>query len=200
MHLGVEGLFAKGMGDLPDSPQFKYLRPFALQAELGYAATIQGPSNSDTFANLQIEYSFQYLDRFVEPIGVCQTILHVVPLSSVQLFPGLYRFRRLTTSPDFRLTPGLAYLGDTFEVSVGSQVALNGAYEKGDRVAFLGLMEIFYDELFPALGWKPFNPEAKRRRSANVLKTVSVSSLTKIRDANDRAVTLNRQKGALSVA
>jgi hypothetical protein len=33
------------MGDLPDSPPFKYLRPFAVQAEVGYAGRVQGPAN-----------------------------------------------------------------------------------------------------------------------------------------------------------
>ena len=45
------------------------LRPLAIQAEVGYAGRIQGPANSDVFANLEVEYSFSYLDRFVEPIG-----------------------------------------------------------------------------------------------------------------------------------
>jgi hypothetical protein len=63
---------------------------------------------------------------------------------------------RLTTFPDFRLTPGLAYLGDCCEVSVGMQVALKGAAQRGDRVAVIGLIEVFYDEIFPALAWKPF--------------------------------------------
>jgi len=55
-----------------------------------------------------------------------------------------------------RLTPGLAYLGDYCELSVGTQVALNGAAPGGDRIAVLGLVEIFYDNIFPILGWKPF--------------------------------------------
>jgi hypothetical protein len=41
-HLGGEVLLGKGFGDLPDSPTLKYLRPFALQAEVGYTGRIQG--------------------------------------------------------------------------------------------------------------------------------------------------------------
>jgi len=42
-------------------------------------------------------------------------------------------------------------------VSVGAQVALNGAAQPGDRAAVIGLIEVFYDELFPTLvAWKPF--------------------------------------------
>jgi hypothetical protein len=62
----------------------------------------------------------------------------------------------LPTLPDFRITPVLAYLGDYCEVSVGPQVGLNGAAQPGDRVAVIGLIEVFYDEIFAALAWKPF--------------------------------------------
>jgi len=39
---------------------------------------------------------------------------------------------------------------------VGAQVALNRAAQPGDRVAVIGVIEVFYDELFPTLAWKPF--------------------------------------------
>jgi hypothetical protein len=44
-HLGGDLLLAKGLGDLPDSLSFRYLRPFAMQAETGYAGRIQGRAN-----------------------------------------------------------------------------------------------------------------------------------------------------------
>ena len=63
---------------------------------------------------------------------------------------------RLTTSPDFLLTPRVAYMGKYCEVSAGAQVALNGTAQSGDHVAVIGLVEVFYDDLFPALAWNPF--------------------------------------------
>jgi hypothetical protein len=42
-HLGGEALLGKGFGVLPNSSSVSYLRPFALQAEAGYAGRIQGP-------------------------------------------------------------------------------------------------------------------------------------------------------------
>jgi hypothetical protein len=82
-------------------------------------------------------------------------------------WPNLYLFLQfnyaqsfftsnLTTKPDFRLTPGLAYQNEYCQVSVGAQVALNHAAANGDRLAGLGLIEVFYDNIFPALGWQPF--------------------------------------------
>ncbi|HEY2663814.1 MAG TPA: hypothetical protein VGI47_05695 [Candidatus Binataceae bacterium] len=46
-------------------------------------------------------------------------------------------------------------MGDYREVSVGAQVTLNGAAQAGDRAAFIGLVEVFYDEIFPTLTWEP---------------------------------------------
>lgn len=154
-HLGGEVLVGKGMGDLPDSATFKSLRPFAIQAEVGYAGRVQGPANSDDFANLELEYSLQYLDDFVEHTGIREPLVDLVPYIQFN-YSQAFIASRLTTSPDFRLTPGIAYLGDTFEISLGPQIALNGAHASGDRVGLLGLVEIFYDEIFPRLGWNPF--------------------------------------------
>jgi hypothetical protein len=154
-HLGGELLLGKGFGDLPDRASLEYLRPFAMQAEVGYAGRIQGPANSDVFANLELEYSIEYLDHFVERLTVGRPMLQLVPYVQIN-YAQSFIASRLTTKPDFRLTPGIAYLGDFCEFSVGSQVALNGAAPNRDRVAVIGLVEIFYDNIFPALGWNPF--------------------------------------------
>jgi hypothetical protein len=154
-HLGGEMLLGKGLGDLPDSPSLKYLRPFAVQAEVRYTGRIQGPANSDVFGNFEVEYSLKYLNDFVERINLDRPLVELVPY--VQLnYAQSFIASRLTTSPDFRLTPGVAYLGNYCELSVGGQVTLNGAAASGDRIAVIGLVEVFYDNIFPVLGWEPF--------------------------------------------
>ncbi len=154
-HLGGELLLGKGLGDLPDSPSFKYLRPLALQTAVGYAGRIQGPANSDVFGNLELEYSLEYLDDFVERLNLGRPLVEFVPYVQFN-YAQSFIASRLTTKPDFRLTPGLAYLGNYCELSVGAQIALNGAAPSGDRVIVIGLIEVFYDNIFPALGWNPF--------------------------------------------
>jgi hypothetical protein len=129
--------------------------PFAIQAETGYAGRIQGPANSDVFGSLELEYSVQYLDKFVERLDLGRPLIDLVPYVQFNYAQSLIA-SRLTTKPDFRLTPGVAYLGEYCELSVGAQVALNGAAPSGDQVGVIGLVEIFYDNIFPALGWKPF--------------------------------------------
>ncbi len=154
-HLGGELLAGKGFGDLPENDWLKYLRPFALQAEAGYAGRIEGPANSDLLANLEVEYSLAYLNRFVEPIELAKPWVQLVPFVQFNYAQSLIS-SQLNTIPDFRLTPGVAYMGDYCELSVGVQIAVNGAAPKGDQFSALGLVEIFYDDIFPALGWNPF--------------------------------------------
>jgi hypothetical protein len=155
MHLGGEILLGKGLGDLPNVTSLKYLRSLAVQTEVGYAARVQGPANSDVFGNLELEYSLRYLDDFVERVDWGRPLIQLVPF--VQLnYAQSFLASRLTTKPDFRLTPGLAYQNGYCQVSVGAQVALNNAAATGDRIAAIGLVEIFYDDIFPTLRWKPF--------------------------------------------
>jgi hypothetical protein len=177
-HLGGELLLGKGLGDLPDSPSFKYLRPLALQTEVGYAGRIQGPANSDVFGNLELEYSLEYLDDFVERLHLARPLVEFVPYVQFN-YAQSFIASRLTTKPDFRLTPGLAYLGNYCELSVGGQIALNGAAPSGDRVTVIGLIEVFYDNIFPALAgtrsdagnWRPIN-QSMRETTPNSDETL----------------------------
>ena len=153
--LGGEILLGKGLGDIPNASPAKYLCPLALQAEVGCAARIQGPPNSDIFGNLELEYSLRYLNDFVERADLQRPLIELVPFVQFN-YAQSFLASRLTTKPDFRLTPGLAYQDDYCQVSVGAQVTLNHAAVSGDRLAAIGLVEIFYDNIFPALGWKPF--------------------------------------------
>jgi hypothetical protein len=50
----------------------------------------------------------------------------------------------------------LERINGTSPVSLGAQVTLNGAAQTRDRVSIIGLFEVFYNDVFPALGWEPF--------------------------------------------
>lgn len=155
-HLGGEALLGKGLGDLRDSRGAEYLSPLALQAEFGYAARVQGKANSDVFGNFELEYSLDYLERFVahrDPLGPASGFMPYVQFNYSQALIA----SRLTTKPDFRFTPGVAYLSEYCEISAGAQIALNGAAQSRDRIAAIGLVEIFYDNIFPPLGWNPLS-------------------------------------------
>jgi hypothetical protein len=95
------------------------------------------------------------LDDFVERMDIRRPLIEFVPFVQFN-YAQSFLASRLTTKPDFRLTPGLAYQNDYCQVSVGVQVALNSAAASGDRAAAVGLVEIYYDNIFPALSWHPF--------------------------------------------
>ncbi len=63
--------------------------------------------------------------------------------------------RRENTPPDLRVTPGLAYLFGPFQLSVGTQVALNQTASHNVQAAVLTLLVIDLDEIIPGAGWMP---------------------------------------------
>ncbi len=48
--------------------------------------------------------------------------------------------------------PGTAILTRKYQLALGVQLLLNGYATHEDRAAVIGLIDIFYDELFPVLG------------------------------------------------
>jgi len=149
--LGPTFLWEKALGDLPNSPVLKYLRPLGIQTDFGYVPALGGPTNHHMFADATIEYSLPYLSNSVQDIGLKW------PLRNMFLFNEINYDQLITgpsgqTFPALLATPGIAYVGYHFEVSIGTQFALNDAARPGTHAAVLGLLDIFYDSFFPKWG------------------------------------------------
>lgn len=149
--LGPTFLWEKGFGDLPNSPVLKYLRPFGIQTDFGYLPALGGPTNHHMFSDATIEYSLPYLSNSVQDIGLKW------PLRNMFIFNEINYDQLITgpshqTFPTLLATPGLAYVSYHFEVSIGTQFALNDASRSGNHAAVLGLLDIFYDSFFPKWG------------------------------------------------
>jgi hypothetical protein len=149
--LGPTFLWEKGFGDLPNAPVLKYLRPFGIQTDFGYVPAIGGPTHHHMFADATIEYSLPYLSNNVQDIGLKW------PLRNMFLFSEINYDQLITgpsgqTFPALLATPGIAYISYHFEVAVGTQFALNNAARPGTHAAVLGLIDIFYDSIFPKWG------------------------------------------------
>jgi hypothetical protein len=103
------------------------------------------------FADAVIEYSLPYLSNNVRDIGLKW------PLRNLYLF-NEFNYDQLIagppgqTFPTILATPGLAYVSYHFELAVGTQLALNQAAVSSNHAAILGLLDIFYDSIFPRLG------------------------------------------------
>jgi len=149
--LGPVLLWEKGMGDLPNLPVLKYLRPFGIQSDVGYLPALGGHTSHDLFADGVLEYSLLYLSNNVHDIGLRP------PFRNLFLFTE-FNYDQLIagpsgeTFPHILITPGIAYVGYRFQVSVGTQLALNHASVPGTHAAVLGLLDIFYDSAFPPWG------------------------------------------------
>lgn len=147
-------LWRKGMGDLPDLGVMHYLRPFAIQSDMGYLPTWGGPESGEFAFNAEFEYSLPYLAASGERLPIHPLTSKLVPFiefNYLQVAIG----RNSVTPPDFRLTPGLAYLTDYYQLTLGTQVALNRTASHQDQAAVLGLVDIFLDQVIPAFGWTP---------------------------------------------
>jgi hypothetical protein len=149
--LGPVLLWEKGMGDIPNRPVIKYLRPFGIQTDFGYVPALGGHTSHHMFADGVVEYSLPYLSNNVRDIGLPR------PLRNLFLFNEINYDQLITgpsgqTFPTLLATPGLAYVSYHFEVAVGTQFALNNASRPGHHAAVVGLLDIFYDSLFPKLG------------------------------------------------
>jgi hypothetical protein len=144
-------LWEKGLGDLPNAAGLKYFRPLAVQSDFGYVPAVSGHTNHHMFADAVIEYSFPYLSNNVRDIGLRS------PLRNLFLFNEINYDQVITgptgqTFPTLLATPGVAYVSYHYELAVATQFALNNASRPGNHAAVLGLLDIFYDSIFPKLG------------------------------------------------
>jgi hypothetical protein len=149
--LGPTFLWEKALGDLPNAPVIKYLRPLGIQTDFGYVPALGGPTHHHMFADATIEYSLPYLSNNVQDIGLKW------PLRNMFLFNEINYDQVITgpsgqTFPALLATPGIAYISYHFELSLGTQFALNNASRPGTHAAVLGLLDIFYDSFFPKWG------------------------------------------------
>jgi hypothetical protein len=149
--IGPVFLWEKALGDLPDLPVLKYLRPLGFQSDFGYLPAIGGHTSHDMFSDLVIEYSLPYLSNNVQDIGLKW------PLRNMFVY-NEFNYNQLITGPSGQTfpsilaTPGIAYVSYHFEIALGTQLALNNASRAGNHAAILGLLDIFYDSIFPKAG------------------------------------------------
>src|ERR1700720_2953095 len=150
---GGDLLFQKGFADLPDS--LSMLRPAGIEGDAGWESKVTGARDDLLSADLELEYSLNYLDANVAGGSVPHALRDLTPHLDFDYAQYLSAHRN-SSQPDFELTPGLAWLNSTFEINLGIEVAVNRAAQGTGAVAFVWLLGVSYDQLVPALGWMPF--------------------------------------------
>ncbi|MFZ0677259.1 hypothetical protein [Candidatus Binatus sp.] len=149
--LGPEFLWEKALGDLPNLPVLKYLRPLGFQGDLGYLPALGGQTSHDLFADAVVEYSIPYLSNSVEDIGLKWPFRNLFVFSEFN-YDQLVKGPSGQTFPTFMATPGIAYVSYHYELSVGTQLALNNAAVPANHATIIALLDIFYDSFFPKWG------------------------------------------------
>jgi len=151
---GGDVLFQKGFGDLPEP--LGLFRPAGIEGDAGFESKVTGARDDLLNADLELEYSLGYLDANVAPGSIPMLMRNLTPHLDFDYAQYLSAHNN-SSAPDFELTPAIAWMNDTFEVNLGAQIALNRASSGTGAVAFVWLLGVSYDQLMPALGWKPFH-------------------------------------------
>lgn len=155
-------VFAKGFGDL----KWAWLRPLALQGDIGYEGAITGERERYATYDMVLEYSLPYLNRFIRKADSEFDLEHNLRRghSSRAILGDMYPFVEFNGSTPIAgtagssetfLRPGLAYVGKFFQISAAADVPLRG-YLPSRRVGAVVLFDLFLNEVVPAFGWTPF--------------------------------------------
>ncbi len=150
--LGPAFNWEKALGDLPNLPILKYLRPLGFQGSIAYLPAIGGHTNHEFSVNHVVEYSFSYLSNNVQDIGLKPPFRNLFLFTEFN-YDQLLKGPSGQTFPNIVMTPGIAYVGYHFELSVGTQLALNNAARPDTHAVILGLLDIFYDSIIPQGNW-----------------------------------------------
>jgi hypothetical protein len=150
--LGPSLNWEKALGDLPNLPMLKYLRPFGFQGNVAYLPALGGHTSHALSANQVVEYSLSYLSNNVQEIGLQPPFRNLFLFSEFN-YSQLIRGPSRQTFPQIVTTPGIAYVGYHFELSIGTQLALNNAARADTHAAVLGLLDIFYDSIIRDSNW-----------------------------------------------
>ena len=156
-------VFAKGFGDLT----WGWLRPLALQGDIGYEAALTGERERHATYDMVLEYSVPYPNRFIRNADTGFYLEHNLPLGhySRAILGNMYPFVEFNGSSDLmgffrvRARPfsdrGLLDVGKYFQISTAADVPLRG-YLPRRRVGAVVLFDLSLDQVLPGLRWTPF--------------------------------------------
>ncbi len=149
---GMALLFGGRGGALPEAWKLGIFRALEVHSDLGYSRILSHGSGDEIFFDPVVDYSFPYL-RYLTESKVPW------PVENLCVFAEL-NFDAVVSGtdhapPTLYTTPGLAYLTETYQVSLGVQLPLNHAGAQNQQLAVLGQIQFNLDDA-PLFGWMPF--------------------------------------------
>lgn len=162
--------FGKGMGDLPDA--VRYLKPFAVTGVVGLAVPTREHNTHyvlDDDGNVEIErepnpnvlqwgltlqYSLQYLQSYVQDIGLPRPFSRMIPIVEFAMeTPTQGRDAGRTTGT---INPGIIWFGRYFQLGVEAVIPVNE--RSGKNVGVIGQLHFYLDDIWPKIfTWTPFH-------------------------------------------
>jgi hypothetical protein len=138
------------LSKLPGRGLSSYLRPIEIQGDFGYTRTLGEEGDGELFFDPVIDYSMPYLVKSGD---------HSAPWIVRDFCPflGLNIARRVGPGPlTTFMTPGLSFIAETCQLSVGAQLAINHAAARDQQIAMVGSLRIFLESLDSRFAWTPF--------------------------------------------
>jgi hypothetical protein len=130
----------------------RYLGAVEFQGDIGYSHGFGGHGSDEIFFDPVLDYSMPYL-------GYSTDVRTPWPLKNLCAFTELNFEQLLGGEGDGSLslfaTPGLAYMTDTYQMTIGVQLPLTHGAEKAAQTAVVGSFMIFMDKLNPIFAWTP---------------------------------------------
>src|SRR5579862_570391 len=124
----------------------RYMRAIELQGDVGYSHGFGSGGSDEIFFDPVLDYSMPYL-------GYSTDLRAPWPFRNLCVFTELNFDQLLSGRGDRSLslfaTPGVAYVSDTFQATVGVQLPLTHGAEKGAQIAVVGSFIIFVDQISP---------------------------------------------------
>jgi len=149
--MGPMLLAEKGFGDLPDNRFFHYLRPFAVQADAEYLPRVTGSQSDFTFFDAALSYQLDYLVGDANDFPG-ESLLKPVVFFNEFNYQQIAWGRQTSTPPDWRVTPGIAYNTQYYQLAAATQFGINNQGAQATNSTGIFQIDIYYDQIFPVLG------------------------------------------------
>ncbi len=163
-YVGPILMFSKGMGDLPDWPMVRYLRPLALQGEIEDLVKTGGTQANQVVADWVVSYELYYLTDYVRDFGLPAVLNDLNPFGEFT-YSQYVQGASGATQPALRAMPGIAYVNGPVQVSLATAFALNRVETQTTHAAVIAMLSLTLTQLIPAFGWTPQGPYPAAPRS-----------------------------------
>lgn len=145
-------LWGQGFGVLPES--LRYLRPLALQGDLAFEIGLDGQHTTFFKTDFCFQYNLQYLQEVVRDVGLGWPLNRILAVTEFNLEQGVSG--KEAGLGEFVVTPGVVYLSHYIEIGIAGRFPLNAGTGEDLDYGVIGIVDLFYDEIIPALAWQPF--------------------------------------------